>query len=331
MRTVAAGSFERLSSVAALWAAFSSCRKNKRRTPSMAAFDLDADRLVFKLHRDLVAQRYRPGTCALRIVREPKKRLIAAAPVRDRVVHRALVDAIAAPFEARFIDQSYAGIEGRGAHRAVLWYLAELRRRPFRMALDIRRYFPSIHLPTLHALVAERVADAHTLDLLAMLLRAGSAVYRTAEAYEVLGLAADPLRPDCGMPVGSYLSQWSGNVYLDGLDHLVKRTLKLPGYLRYMDDFVLFAESAGQLEEARDAITSWLQAERRLELNAKRGQVLPAEEPAVFLGYRVSRAGVSPSRKLRSRMARKLNRAARKGPPALERCVRAYRGLLTFG
>ena len=51
----------------------------------------------------------------------------------------------------------------------------------------------------------------------------------------------------------------------------------------------------------------------------------------MFLGYRVSRAGVSPSRKLRSRMAVSLRVAKKKGPTALERCVRAYRGLLMFG
>jgi hypothetical protein len=27
------------------------------------------------------------------------------------------------------------------------------------------------------------------------------------------------------MPIGSYLSQWSGNVYLDGLDHFVKQRI----------------------------------------------------------------------------------------------------------
>jgi len=38
------------------------------------------------------------------------------------------------------------------------------------------------------------------------------------------------------LPLGSWLSQWCGAFYLDPMDHYVKRELKVPGYLRYMDD-----------------------------------------------------------------------------------------------
>ncbi|MEO7329954.1 MAG: reverse transcriptase domain-containing protein [Minicystis sp.] len=331
MRTVSAGTFERLSSVAGLWQAFQRCRANKRRTPSIAAFDADADRLIFALHRDLVSGSYVPGPFSLRVVEEPKRRLIAAAPVRDRVVHQALVRAIAAPFEARFVDQSYAGIEGRGAHRALLRHLVDHRRFAFRVHLDIRRYFPSIHLPSLRALIGARVADQRTLGLLDQLMRRGAGVYTHPLAFEVLGLAAAPLPVDCGVPVGTYLSQWCGNVFLDGLDHFIKRELRIRGYVRYMDDFVLFHDDEGVLRAAKESVAQWLQENRRLELSPKRGRLLGRDQPSTFLGYRVSRAGLGPSRKLRSRMAESLRAAGEKGPLALERCVRAYRGLLTFG
>jgi hypothetical protein len=36
-------------------------------------------------------------------------------------------------------------------------------------------------------------------------------------------------------------------VYLNLFDHFVKRTLRCPGYVRYVDDFLLFAPDKGTL------------------------------------------------------------------------------------
>jgi hypothetical protein len=110
----------------------------------------------------------------------------------------------------------------------------------------------------------------------------------------------------------------------------IKRELKIPGYQRYMDDFVLFANDKAQLLDARTAIASWLLEARELRLNPKHLTVEPTCTPAVFLGYRVSRAGISPSRKLRRRFRQRLRVAATKGEEALSRTIRSYQGLLLF-
>jgi hypothetical protein len=52
--------------------------------------------------------------------------------------------------------------------------------------------------------------------------------------------------------------------------------------------------------------------------------------PMVFLGYRVSRAGISSSRKLRRCLRRRIRAAASKGEDALFRTIRSYQGLLLF-
>jgi reverse transcriptase-like protein len=134
----------------------------------------------------------------------------------------------------------------------------------------------------------------------------------------------------CGLALGSYLSQWCGTFYLDGLDHFVKRELKIRGYLRYMDDFVLFSDDRSQLVNAHAVIAAWLAEERQLRLHPKRWNVLSSTHPSIFLGYRISRAGVTPSRKLRRAMPRRLRTAASKGYEALVRSIQSYRGLLLF-
>jgi len=330
MRSIPSGSFARLSSLQALWRAYHACRKGKRRQPRMAAFDLDADRHVCALNRMLTAGRYQPEPWQLRVIRDPKTRLIAAPSIRDRIVHRALIDEMGPHYERRFIDQSYTGGIGRGPHRAVLQYLRWLRQYRYRVELDIRRYFPSIHHPTLCELLFKPLRDARTQALIQQLLASSRQVYDTPLAMQVLQLDRDSLGATCGLALGSYLSQWCGTFYLDGLDHMVKRELKIKGYLRYMDDFALFGDDPAELINARAAIAAWLAEQRRLQLHPKRWDVMPNTHASVFLGYRVSRAGVSPSRKLRRAMKRRLRTAANKGHEALVRSVTSYRGLLLF-
>ena len=212
----------------------------------------------------------------------------------------------------------------------MLAYQAWLRRFDYVLHLDIHRYFLSIHLPILMDLLYRQLPDAATRGLLEILLISGRQVYDTVLARDTLGLDRHPIGADRGLPLGSYLSQWSGTFYLDGMDHYIKRVLKVQAYLRYMDDFVLFGNSQTQLSEARDAIKHWLWDQRRLMLNAKHLGSHPTSQPGAFLGYRISRGGITPRRKLRRRMKQRIRLAAAQGPDAVMRCVRSYRGLLLF-
>ncbi len=330
MRSVPSGSFARLSELVALWHAYLRCQRGKRRAPAMARFSLDADRHLCALQRELRTGRYTPGPHRLHVICDPKTRLIAAAPIRDRVVHQAVVGELAPHYERSFLPQSFAWGSGRGPHRALLCFLRLSRQYRFRLSLDIKRYFPSIRQDILLGLFAHRLSDPQTLALLGQILRSGGEVYRSAAAATVLGLDNDPLGPGCGLPIGSYVSQWSGALYLDGLDHFVKRALKILGYLRYMDDFSLFSDDREQLLAARDAVGEWLLRERGLQLGRKRWEVFDTREPTRFVGYRVSRAGLAPGPKVKRRLKKRLRASAERGPESLARSVASYRGVFLF-
>ncbi|HEX9621112.1 MAG TPA: reverse transcriptase domain-containing protein [Polyangiaceae bacterium] len=330
MHSIPAGSFARLSSPEALWQAYLRYRRGKRRTHAVASFDLDADLHVLELSAELRRGRYRPGPYRLDVVHDPKVRLIAAAPVRDRVVHQALVAELAPHYERGFIHDNYASQSGRGPHRAVLRYLAWTRRHAFRLSLDVRRYFPSVDHAILARLLFRRLADARTRALIESTLVEGGKVYESELARRVMRLEQEPLRPRSGMPIGSYFSQWCGALYLDAFDHFVKRELKVAAYLRYCDDLVLFAGEPPALEQAFETITDWLERERALTIRPKGGGVRPTTEPSTFLGYRVSRGGILPGPKLKRRMRSRLRAAAARGPQALARSVRSYAGSLDW-
>jgi len=330
MRSLPSGLFERLAAPDALWLAYRAVRAGKRRGPVMAAYELEADRDILALSRELLAGLYQPRPWRLRLIHDSKPRLIAAPAVRDRIVHRALLAAIGPHFERRYIATHFTRGPGIGVHQAVLSFLAANRRLPYRLHLDIRRYFPSIRHDILEQLLFREIRDRRIRWLIRRILRSGEGVYRSNLARLTLPpeLLPRPLRT--GLPLGSWFSQWAGAFYLDGLDQLVARELKLPGYLRYMDDFVLFAEDAHTLRGARARIADWLERERALTLNPTHDRIEPAAAPAVFLGYRISRSGIGPSRRLRRRMRSRIRAAGLQGPGALRRTLVSYRGLLRF-
>lgn len=327
-RTLSRGSYQRLAANDALWRAWRQCRRGKRGSAAVAGFEIDCDRHLLALARDLAARRYRPAPCRLHTIRDPKPRLIAAPAVRDRVVHHALLNEIGPVFERSFIDHSFSAGLGRGPQRAVLHYLGCQRRFGWRLQLDIAGYFPAIDHARLLALFRRRVADPDTLALISDLLVAGGQVYRHPLAVALLGSRCPP--PGRGLPLGSWFSQWCGNFYLDELDQRIKRQHRIAGYLRYMDDFVLFGDDPARLADIRDQIAGWLDEARGLALNPKQGAIAPTRSPGQFVGYRISRAGIAPSRKLRRRLPAKLASAAAQGEDALARTLASYRGLLVF-
>jgi RNA-directed DNA polymerase len=69
--------------------------------------------------QELETRTYQPGSYRSFYVRDSKRRLVSAAPFRDRVVHHALVGVIEPLFEVRFIGHSYANRVGKGTHRAL--------------------------------------------------------------------------------------------------------------------------------------------------------------------------------------------------------------------
>jgi RNA-directed DNA polymerase len=325
MRSVPAGSFQHLSSFPCLWVAWLDYRRGKRRRPAVADFALDADLALLHLHQALRAGHFRPSNYRVALVRDPKLRLVAAPNVGDRVLQRALLDAIGPTYERGFIHHNYAVGTGRGAHRAALAYLGWMRRLPWRMHLDISHYFASVEHERLMSLFARRLRDARTLDLLASLLAAGAEVYRHPLAEVALPELRVP--PGRGLPLGGYLSHWAGGFYLDSLDHLVTRTLKPGGYLRYMDDFVLFADRPETLDVCRARIIDWLDIERGLRLKVADAPALDNRQPGVFLGFRISRGGIGPGPKALKRLRRRLRRGDDLNPAHLARSLAAFRGM----
>ena len=89
------------------------------------------------------------------------------------------------------------------------------------------------------------------------------------------------------MPLGNHTSQFFANVYLNELDQFVKHTLKVPYYIRYVDDFVILSHSRQELKVWKEKINLFLRGELRLELHPDKSRVLSLEQGITFLGFRI--------------------------------------------
>jgi hypothetical protein len=271
--------------------AYRNAARGKRGKPAVAGFELYlADRLL-ELERDLREKTYQPGAYHSFYIHEPKRRLISAAPFRDRVVHHALCNITVPYFEKRMIPNSYANRPGKGTHRALDTCQRFARRFRYCLPCDVRQFFPAIDHAILDSILRRTLPDDSLGWLIARILASGQGVL--AEAYQMVYFPGDDLfaasRPR-GLPIGNLTSQWWANCYLTPFDHFVQRELgcggRSPGYLRYVDDFLLFSDDKRQLLAWRTALVERL-ASLRLTIHAERAQPRPVAEGVPFLGFLV--------------------------------------------
>lgn len=305
------GLYPQLCAFENLYHAYRAARQGKRGTAPVADFEREQERELLQLQAELLGEAYTPGPYHSFYIHEPKRRLISAAPFRDRVAHHALCNVIEPIWERRFIFDSYANRVGKGTHRALDRCQQFARRYRYVLQCDLRQFFPSIDHQILRATLARRIHDDAVLCLCDRILLSGAGVL--SEEYDMVWFPGDDLlavgRPR-GLPIGNLTSQFWANVYLDAFDHFVKRELKCPGYLRYVDDFLLFGDDRAELRHWRAAVDDRL-AGLRLAVHVTRAQVYPTRIGVPFLGFRVypthrrlkRRNGIAFQQRLRQMLA----------------------------
>ncbi|MEZ4867196.1 MAG: reverse transcriptase domain-containing protein [Caldilineaceae bacterium] len=268
-----------------LYRAYRKAAKGKRGRTAAAAFEYRLEDNLFQLQDELATATYRPGAYASFTIHEPKRRLISAAPFRDRIVHHALCQVIEPAFERSFIAHSYANRVGKGTHRALNACQQWARQYPYVLQCDVRQFFPSIDHAILQRTLYRRIQDGGLRRLIKLILDSGVGVL--SEEYGMVYFAGDDLfainRPR-GLPIGNLTSQFWANCYLNEFDHFVNRELRCSAYLRYVDDFALFAADKATLHSWRAAIIERL-ARLRLTIHEDRAQIYPTAHGIPFLGF----------------------------------------------
>jgi retron-type reverse transcriptase len=231
---------------------------------------------------------FRLGRSRQFVIHDPKRRIITAPCFEERVLHHAIMNVCEPVFERWLIHDTYACRVGKGRLKALARAQAFSRRFPWFLKLDVRHYFDSVP----HELLIDRLRrlfkDRPLLELLERIVRSHRAT---------LGV---------GLPIGSLTSQHFANFYLGWFDRFAKEDLQSTGYVRYMDDMVIWCETSGELRDALARISEFLSDELRLTLKPT-----PYWNRSVhgvdFLGVRVLPSRMVLNRRSRVRFRRKLH------------------------
>jgi hypothetical protein len=220
-------------------------------------------------------------------VYDPKKRQICAAPFSQRVLHHALMNVCHPYFEKKQIFDSFASRIGKGTHTALDRAMMFNSRHAFYLKLDVRRYFDTISHSVLRQQLGRMFKDPRLLHIFDQII----------DSYAV--------EPGRGLPIGNLTSQYFANHYLCSADHFARETLQLPGYVRYMDDMVLWHNDKTALLSAGLRFQSFIREQLLPELKPFCLNYHTAGLP--FLGYLLYPDSVRLAQRSRRRYIRKMN------------------------
>lgn len=269
--------------------AFRQAARGKRGKWEVRRFEEDLDRQLDQLRAEVVAGSFEVGRCHVFKVFEPKERLIHAARFVERVFHHALMNVCEPVFERQAVFHSYACRVGKGRLKAMGAAERAARAGGWFLKLDIRRYFESIPQDRLFGQVQRIIKDPMVLNWFG----------------RIIASHAGP--GGQGLPIGSLTSQHLANFYLNGLDRHCQAQAGVSGYVRYMDDFVLWSQEKVAL----------VAAGRNIQLFVEGGLGLRLKHPPSpqrtalgmdFLGYRIYRTHTTLARRSKVRYRRKVRR-----------------------
>lgn len=237
-----------------------------------------------------------------------KKRDVYKLPFfPDRIAQWAILQVIEPFLVANMTADTYSAIPGKGIQPIVndlrgyyktkrvdgkkksVWVpsilLSDEENTRYCYKIDLHHYYQSINHEVLKQKFRKVFKDPELLWLLDEIV--DSINTATEEDLIELSLSGEiEVDPNTGIPIGNYISQYSGNFYLSSFDHWVKEELHVKHYYRYMDDVVIFASSKEELHEIHRKVTAYTRD--YLHLNIKGNyQIFPTKVRGVdFVGYR---------------------------------------------
>lgn len=246
--------------------AYESARKGKKNKGKVLQFSKDLYANINQLLTELNTNTYKPRPYIKFLIYEPKPREIKAPHFRDVVVQHCIYDVIYPIFDKSFIFHSYGCRKEKGNHRAVDMLQKYMRseNNKYFLQLDIRRYYYTINRDKLKQFLGKKIKDQRFLDLIM--------------------LFADDGESKTGVPIGNLLSQLLALIYLNELDHYIKRELKIRCYVRYVDDFVIGLPSKEACVFYKQQIENFIN--NKLDLTFSKWKITPTRKGLNFVGFR---------------------------------------------
>ena len=260
--------YEQICSMENIIEAHNNAKKGKMHYQEVQKVEASRDRYLQQLRTQLLTKTFKTSKYHIFTKTDSgKPRTIYRLPYfPDRIVHHCIMQVLEPIWVKTFITDTYSSIKGRGIHKGVKRIkraLLDIENTKYCLKMDIRKFYPSINHDILKALIRKKIKDKDVLSLL----------------DEIIDSAE-------GVPIGNYLSQYFGNLYLTYLDHWLKETKQCRYAFRYCDDICLLHSSKEHLSELKHEIAEYLATNLKLTLKSN-WQIFPVDARGIdFLGYR---------------------------------------------
>lgn len=314
-----------------LYYAYFDARKNKRGTASQLRFELNLERNLSVLAREISTGHYEVGRSICFVVDKPVKREIFAADFRDRVVHHLLFNWLSSMLERSFVADSYSCRKGKGTLYGIERTRKHIRQctrnftqTAYVLKVDISGYFMSINRQRLLDTILtemekyrrrrcgrgkmtweERIDYTLATDLLRKVILndpTQNCIFRGRRS-DWNGLPANKSlfnsEEGCGLPIGNLTSQLFSNVYLSAFDNRMKREEGLRYYGRYVDDIIIVHSDCHYLAQLSERMERVLKTDYGLTMHPRKRLLQRANQGFDFLGMRQHGCVLLPGRRLR--------------------------------
>jgi RNA-directed DNA polymerase len=276
----------RIAEMENLQLAYLKARRGKAAKEDVYLYGKSIDENLKRMQQELLSGSIQAGNYRSFKIYDPKERQISAAPFHQRVMHHALMNVCHRRFENAQIHDSYASRIGKGAYAALNKARLNCVKYAWFLKLDVRKYFDSIDHDILKKQLHGLFKDRRLLSILDRIIDS-----RHVEMNK-------------GVPIGNLTSQYFANHYLAGADHYVKEVLRIPGYVRYMDDMVLWHTDKDKLKTAGSMFQKYLEGCLLLQLNP--WCLNSSSKGLPFLGYLAYRGKARLAHRSRKRFIDKL-------------------------
>lgn len=189
-----------------------------------------------------------------------KTRLLGIPTVTDRWLQQAVSQVLATKFELNFEPFSYGFRPEKNAQQAVTQALAYINDGYQDIVdIDLKGFFDEVDHVKLLQLIYNKVKCPTTLRLIRKWLR--TPIWINGRMY----------KRRKGIPQGSPLSPLLSNILLDELDkELARKGLR---YVRYADDFSIYAKSKTEARDIGNAIYKFLRDRLHLPINREKSGI----------------------------------------------------------
>lgn len=248
--------------------AHKNARKGKTHYKEVVMVDSDVELYIDNIYTMLKDETYKISKYkTFNKIDKGKNREIFVLPYYpDRIIQWAIIQIVEPIWESTLIINTYSSLKNRGIHFGLKRLQKDLKNKDetkYCLKIDIKKFYPSIKHTLLKKILQMKIKDKKLLNLLDEIIDSTK-----------------------GVPIGNYLSQYFGNLYLSIFDHWIKENKRMKYYHRYCDDVIILSNSKSTLQKLLIDIKTFLNV--KLSLTLKQNyQVFPTTIRGIdFLGYR---------------------------------------------